>query len=242
MFASRLLLMLSRVLEPEVMDTPAEAADYDSMDHAEVNRRFANDLLNTLGSWSLIDNRIPLKILDLGTGTAQIPIELCCRTDRVHVVAIDAAVHMLDLACRNVAAARFEERIQLELADAKRLQFADSSFDAVMSNSIVHHLPEPMLCLAEAVRVTRPEGLLFFRDLLRPANAEELARLVDQYAPAAGISPASDRQRSMFSDSLHAALTLNEIRALVGQLGFNPNSVQPTSDRHWTWSAWKPSV
>ena len=32
--------MLSRVLEPEVMDSPEEASDYDAMDHAEVNRLF----------------------------------------------------------------------------------------------------------------------------------------------------------------------------------------------------------
>ena len=37
--------MLERVLEPEVMDTPAEARDYDAMDHAEVNRLFVDDLV-----------------------------------------------------------------------------------------------------------------------------------------------------------------------------------------------------
>ena len=37
--------MLSRVLEPEVMDTPEEARDYDSMDHAAVNRLFVTDFL-----------------------------------------------------------------------------------------------------------------------------------------------------------------------------------------------------
>ena len=100
--------MLPRVLEPEVMDTPDEARDYDSMDHAEVNRRFVNDLLPHLA-----DYRIPrlaraprpgggakqsLRLLDLGAGTAQIPIELCRRTDQVSIVAVDAARHMLNLA------------------------------------------------------------------------------------------------------------------------------------------------
>ena len=37
--------MLPRVLEPEVMDSPEEARDYDAMDHAEVNRRFVADFL-----------------------------------------------------------------------------------------------------------------------------------------------------------------------------------------------------
>ena len=37
--------MLPRTLEPEVMDSPEEARDYDAMDHAEVNRKFVDDLL-----------------------------------------------------------------------------------------------------------------------------------------------------------------------------------------------------
>jgi hypothetical protein len=43
----------------------------------------------------------------------------------------------------------------------------------------------------------------------------------------------------MFADSLHAALSLDEIRALVSSLEFPPGSVQQTSDRHWTWVATK---
>ena len=63
--------MLPRVLETEAMDTPAEAADYDAMDHREVNRAFVIDFLAA--------GPPPGEILDLGTGTAQIPIELCRR-------------------------------------------------------------------------------------------------------------------------------------------------------------------
>jgi hypothetical protein len=44
----------------------------------------------------------------------------------------------------------------------------------------------------------------------------------------------------LFRDSLRAALTLNEVRQLVGELGFEGDTVQTTSDRHWTWSARKP--
>ena len=40
--------MIPRVLEPEVMDSPEEAAGYDAMDHAGVNRVFVDDLLYAL--------------------------------------------------------------------------------------------------------------------------------------------------------------------------------------------------
>jgi SAM-dependent methyltransferase len=104
-----------------------------------------------------------------------------------------------------------------------------------MSNSIVHHIPEPRSVLAEAVRVAKPGGLLFFRDLLRPPDEATLDRLVETYAGGE-----SDHARRMFADSLHAALTLDEVRGLVAGLGFDPATVQATSDRHWTWSAMKP--
>ncbi len=35
--------MLERVLEPEAMDSPEEARDYDAMDHSAVNRVFVAD-------------------------------------------------------------------------------------------------------------------------------------------------------------------------------------------------------
>ncbi len=41
---------LARVLEPEVMDTALEASDYDTMDHAQVNRVFAADFLAALAA------------------------------------------------------------------------------------------------------------------------------------------------------------------------------------------------
>ena len=57
------------------------------------------------------------------------------------------------------------------------------------------------------------------------------------YAPAAGISSEADHQRTMFAESLHAALTLDEIRKLVDSLNLAKSSVEQSSDRHWTWLA-----
>lgn len=225
-------MSLPRVLEVEYMDTVEEAAAYDAMDHSHVNRLFVADLLAALGGRSADADAAMLDVLDLGAGTARIPIELCQQHADARVLAVDAAVQMLELARYNVEIAGLIERVQLLQADAKRLPFRDGLFHVVISNSILHHIPEPLLVVREAARVTAPGGLLFFRDLLRPASAEQLRDLVEQYAGAE--APAA---RQMFADSLHAALSLSEIRELVATLGFAPESVQATSDRHWTWSA-----
>ena len=252
--------MLPRILEPEVMDSPADAHEYDSMDHAAVNRIFVTDLLTALADWSLqrpvklpIDNAIPLlKVLDLGAGTAQIPIELARRAPNLHITAVDAAGSMLALARQNIAAAEIPlprregrgegsffaprtDRIDLALADAKRVPFADATFDVTISNSIVHHIAEPHAVLAEAIRVTTPGGLLFHRDLARPNNEATLDHLVATYA--ADTTP---YQRRLFAESLHAALTAEEMADLVATFGFARDTIRMTSDRHWTWIAMKP--
>ncbi|HJT76944.1 MAG TPA: methyltransferase domain-containing protein, partial [Gemmataceae bacterium] len=207
--------MLPRVLEPEVMDSAAEACDYDAMDHAAVNRVFVADLL------AVWDGRGA--VLDVGTGTAQIPIELCRRAATAQVVAVDLAEHMLAVGRDNVRRAGLDGRVRLERCDAKALPFADAAFGAAVSNSIVHHIPEPGRVLAEMVRVAAPGGRLFVRDLLRPDDEPQLRRLVETYAGGANA-----HQRQMFADSLHAALTLAEVRDLVAALGYPADDVRQT--------------
>jgi ubiquinone/menaquinone biosynthesis C-methylase UbiE len=226
-----------RRLEPEVMDTPEEASDYDSMDHTEVNARFCDDLFAISGSaWS--------HILDVGTGTARIPIEICLRRSQVSVCAIDLAVTMLALARRNVERAGFSHRIRLECRDAKATGLSDGSFDAVVSNSIVHHIPEPTDALREMWRLLRPGGTLFVRDLARPDDEARLRELVATYAPIEmgrddAARNASQRQRGLFDASLRAALTVDEVADAMAPFGIPRGAVQATSDRHWTLTAMK---
>lgn len=215
-------LLATRVLEPELMDTPRAAAMYDVMDHGEVNRRFVADLLagGPIGS----------DLVDLGTGTALIPIELCQRVATVRVMAVDASGEMLDLANRRLEIAQLKDRIELCQADCKTLDgFRSAIADTVISNSLLHHLADPATAIGAGLRLLRPGGRLFVRDLARPASQAELERLVEEYT---GDEP--DAARAMFRDSLLAALTLAEVRALFGQFGFAAETVRMTSDRHWT--------
>ena len=255
--------MIPRILEPELMDTAEDAHEYDAMDHSIVNAQFVTDLLQVLTDWSRqrdhlggwgrgeaeppdtgtggssalrgLDPSHPLlKILDLGAGTAQIPIELARRAPYVEITAVDAAQSMLDVARENIAAAGLTDRIKLALTDAKNLPFDSGSFPVVISNSIVHHIGQPQDFLAEAVRVTAQGGLLLHRDLARPDNEEELEHIVNTYA-----ADATPYQRRLFANSLRAALTADEMGNLVAQFAADPESVQMTSDRHWTWAAIK---
>ena len=216
--------MLVRVPEPEAMDTPEEAHDYDAMDHSEVNARFVADFLSAHG---------PCRggeILDVGTGTARIPIALCRADERAAVVALDLAETMLVLARRNLAEAALGGRIRLERGDGKGIAHPDGSFEAVLSNTIVHHIPDPAPALSEMARLVAPGGTLFLRDLARPESGGEVERLVNLHA---GDEPPA--ARALFEASLRAGLTVAEVREIVRSLGLPAEGVTMTSDRHWTW-------
>ena len=212
------------------MDTPEEANDYNDMDHSQVNEIFVNDLLGFANNHACQIG----DVLDMGTGTAQIPIELCQRFEDCRVMAIDMSVNMLDLARYNIEAESLIERITLAKVDAKEMPYQDGMFQTVMSNSIIHHIPEPLACFKEMVRVAKPGGIIFVRDLLRPKTDDEVQQLVQLYT-----GEENKHSQQMFDDSLRAALTVEEVQEFVEQCGVNADSVQQTTDRHWTWAVIK---
>jgi ubiquinone/menaquinone biosynthesis C-methylase UbiE len=214
--------MLSRVLEPEAMDTDDSVAAYDAMDHTAVNAAFVADALVLAPS--------PARALDLGTGTARIALALCAAHPTVRVTGVDLSPTMVRRGARNVAAAGLTARVGLVVADVTRLPYAPGDFDLVQSNSLVHHLPEPARFFAALVGLASAPGVaVFVRDLLRPESVAARDALVARHA-------ASDSAlgRELFRASLHASLSLDEVKALVTAAGLEGATVAQTSDRHWT--------
>lgn len=212
---------MKRILEPEVMDTREEAEAYDAMDHTAVNIAFVERVIE-LGARQGY-------FLDLGTGPAQIPILLAQRCPKIRITGIDLSVNMLTLGEQHVAEAGLADQIALECVDAKNLPYPDQSFDGVISNSIIHHLPDPMAAFQEISRVIRPDGLILLRDLMRPEAPETAQALVDCYA--ADDTP---YQKKLFYDSFLAALTIPEIEEMLAQTRLTDAIVVQSSDRHWS--------
>jgi ubiquinone/menaquinone biosynthesis C-methylase UbiE len=225
--------MIERVLEPEAMESVEEARDYDLMDHAAVNATFVADMLAAAASRGGSPSRDRL-VLDVGTGTARIPIELCREHAAVNVIGIDLAHEMLRVGLENVEKESLGDRILLLRARAGDLPFRNATAGLVMSNSLIHHLPDPATAFRDICRVTAPGGLVFIRDLFRPSSEAELDGLVRTYAADASAS-----QRQLLADSLHAALTVDEVRAMIATLPFAAPSLTTTSERHWTFAATK---
>lgn len=218
---------LKRVPEEEMMDTAEEAAGYDAMDHNVVNARFVADFLAEHG------NSRGGTVIDVGTGTALIPIVLAAADRRAKILGVDGAGHMIEVGRRNVEDFRLSERIELKQCDAKAMPFADGQFEAVISNSIVHHIREPESILREMVRLVAPGGTLFVRDLVRPVDQGRLDAIVERYA--GNEAPIA---RWFLAESLLSALTVGEVQEIIRPLGLPASCVGMTSDRHWT-LVWK---
>lgn len=214
---------MKRTLEPEIMDTVDDAEEYDAMDFSQTDTQFAERAVALLGVTQAG------RALDIGTGTAKIPILFLARCPCSHVVAVDMADQMLRVAAHNVAAAGFAQACTLAKMDAKALDVPDASFDLVLSNSIAHHIPEPLALFREIARVAGPHGAVLVRDLIRPESPESAWALVNRLA--AGDS---ERQRKLFFDSLCAALTFDEVREMVSAAGLSGATVTQSSDRHWS--------
>jgi ubiquinone/menaquinone biosynthesis C-methylase UbiE len=215
-------MTLPRTLEPEAMDSAEETDAYDAMDHGAVNRAFVDDLLAVAPT--------PGRVLDLGAGTALIPVEIARRAASARVTAVDLASTMLRRGAEHVARAGLTARVGLVVASATALPYGRGDFDVVVSNSLAHHIPEPAALFASIAAVAG-DGAVFVRDLVRPETDAAVDALVSQHA--ADEAPAA---RELFRASLRAALTIGEVRALADANGLADAVVAMSSDRHWTLS------
>ncbi len=218
---------MRRTLEPEVMDTAEDAEEYEAMDFSEPDSRFAEAALALLGEPSERDRL--LSGVDIGTGTAKIPILLLERRLDLSLLAVDMSDQMLRVALRKAERAPFGDRLKIAKMDAKALDLKASSMDLVMSNSLAHHLPEPLALLREIARVASRTGAVLVRDLLRPDSTDDAWAIVNRVSPND-----SSRQKQLFFDSLCAALTLSEVREIADCAGLHDAAVEQVSDRHWS--------
>lgn len=213
--------MMDRILEQEVMDTAEAAEAYDAMAHGEVDNAFVERVV-ALGAKTG-------HFLDVGTGPAQIPILLAQRCPDIRLTAIDLSEEMLKIAKRHVAAAELAERITLEHVDAKTLPYPDSTFDGLLSNSIVHHIHDSLRALKEMSRVVKPGGLVLIRDLVRPETPEAAQVFVDKYA-----AEDTPYQQQLYYDSFLAAFTIAEVNEMLAQMDLPGAVVVQSTDRHWS--------
>jgi hypothetical protein len=168
----------------------------------------------------------PVTVLDLGTGSADVPLAIA-RWARRH--GCDVRLLALDWSGRNLAVARAhtarEPAVRLLRADAARLPLAPHSVDYVVSTLFLHHLqPEELIRLLRAASACARRGILM-SDLTRGWLPLAAFRLVQ---------PLFARHRFTRHDgalSIQRAYTRAELQALAAAAGLSTVRVHAA----WPW-------
>ena len=128
--------------------------------HAYIWKRIANKLFP-----ALIPYFPPSPfVLEIGTGQGIGAIFLAEELKDSRFIAIDYERDMVETAIWNVNNRGLQDRIRVEWGDAVSLNFPDSSFDAVVSIGVLHHVPGYEKAIAEAARVLKRGGIFIIVD------------------------------------------------------------------------------
>jgi len=126
------------------------------------------------------------QVLDVGCGTGSLAVALKMSagpTGSVH--GIDASQEMIEVARRNASKAGAEMNFQVGLGEA--IPFPDGTFDLVVSQLAIHHLPDDLKQSAfrEMHRVLRSGGRCLVVDFEPPKSVA--ARLVGRMVVGSGM-------------------------------------------------------
>lgn len=106
-----------------------------------------------------LPQRQNLEILDLATGTADVPLYLLQRTKNIRqIYGIDMSRSMLKIGEKKIARADFSDRILLREGDINQIPFAQNRFDAVTIAFGIRNVEDPAHVLREIHRVLKPKG------------------------------------------------------------------------------------
>jgi SAM-dependent methyltransferase len=212
---------MERIPEPELMEDPEQARAYALADFSEPHEAFVRHFQR------LFPDFAHGRVLDLGCGAADVTIRFARAYSRATLEGIDGAEPMLELGREAVARAGLDSRIVLRSLHLPAAGL-NGGYDAVISNSLLHHLAEPETLWQAVAKAARPGAPLLVMDLLRPASRDAALGLVRLHAGDAAPVLARD-----FFNSLLAAYRPGEVARQLRAAGLAHLDVEPVSDRHW---------
>ncbi len=199
---------MKRIPEPELMNDPKQAAVYAG---PELNNAY---WLFVQFFQKYFPKLVPDDaILDLGCGPAAIPLRLARIFRNCEIHCVDGAAHMLAQGEEAVQRQGLEHQVfffQGTLPD--KLPLPRERYGIVISNSLLHHLEDPMILWNAIHEYCLPNAAILIIDLLRPESEKQARLVVDKYLPHA---PTMLRHDMLLS--LCAAFTMDEVATQLEQ-------------------------
>jgi len=209
---------MERIPEEELMTDPAHVQAYANADFSAPHNAFVAQFGEQFPEF--------FEVLDLGCGAADISLRFTRAYPACRLVGIDGSEAMLALGRECIRQAGLQNRIRL----SKRLLpviKADSIFDVIISNSLLHHLADPAVLWQAIQQFGKSGSKIFIMDLSRPNSQHQAEALVNQYAGHEQLLLKKD-----FFNSLCATYRVNEVQYQLECAGLSTLSVSSTSDRH----------
>ena len=214
---------MDRIPEKELMDGEDQARAYAEADFEEPHSSFISHFKKAFAGIEVSGN-----VIDLGCGAADISIRFARQNPGSVVFGVDGSEAMLRMAA--LALSKTPEllgRIQLVQALLPDPRLRRNSYRAVISNSLLHHLDDPLILWRAVAELGEAGAPVFVMDLRRPESREAAEWLTETYM---GDGP--DILREDFFNSLLAAYQLDEVREQLDAAGLGDFNLEETSDRH----------
>jgi ubiquinone/menaquinone biosynthesis C-methylase UbiE len=205
------------------MDSEAQTLAYAEADFDE-----ANSLFTQFFTARFPDLPAAGSMVDLGCGPGDIAIRMARKLPDWSVTGLDAGENMLRRAGERLASSEVAARVSFRLAYLPDPSLEGKTFQALISNSLLHHLPNPNALWQTVVQLGAQGAAVQVMDLMRPDSEAAAARLVDLYAEGA-----PEILREDFYNSLLAAYTPAEISDQLLAAGLDRLKIETPSDRHW---------
>jgi len=139
------------------------------------------------------------KVLDVGCGTGTI---LRGMKESYEKHGVDVSSNMIEYARSKSG------DIEYKVGDGLNFPYADNSFDFVMSHSVIHHVKDVAGLVNEMLRVLKPDGALFVKDLCRPKSEHQLQTFFMDFL----AKDYDSVNKKLFHDSLRASYTPDEFK------------------------------
>ena len=214
---------MRRIPEEELMNDVEQARAYARANFEEPHSAVIRLFRETFGT------RVPGKfVIDLGCGPGDITFRFARAYPEAVIYGIDGSEAMLAEARRALACSPdLEGRILFVHGTLPDVALPLPLYDVVISNSLLHHLHDPMVLWKTVVHCAAPGAAIFIVDLKRPASREEARRLTERYCK----DEPEILQRDFFN-SLCAAFEPAEIEEQLLMAGLEGVAVRQISDRH----------
>lgn len=215
-------MSMERRPEPDLMDEEEQALAYAQADFSDPHENFID-----LFKQNFPNHDIDGEVLDLGCGAADVTIRFAKRFPGAKILAVDGAEAMLNLGQKAIDAADLGNQITLQKVYLPADSLPEKNYQAIISNSLLHHLQDPLVLWKTIKRYAKPGTRIFIMDLMRPRSEDAVKELVDEYAADEPLILKRD-----FSNSLMAAYTVGEVEEQLEREGLVEFNVKPVSDRH----------